>query len=399
MTDLTNALLLPEVLGPSPGLLKTLAIYWDELVLVDYTERLMGNDPPAAPPQAQRELEAEGLLRRIDRSLLPDKPPVWLVKGTEQVLNQLPLSAEERRRAVTAASRGELVERLLALSLMPSHEARRVIPRPQKRWDDLSDEERQPLLATTRHFLESIFRLAEEHYVARVTDACDLAALNDWGPVAGSSLSAMAAALGPRQDDLPLAEAALISVTAEAFAIDPDTPVSDIVAVREKHRSSMGRLRGSLIDLSASISTDGTPSQVVNRARSTFTNRVAPSLGELETILSESKIKFFLRSLIGGVTYAIPPHDPIRGMVGGLRVTSEIIDYRFSHETLLSRHPYGYLHHVGNELGAGPAATASTFLETQRNPMKVFAQLFHEQKTRSAAIREILGFGVGDVEA
>jgi hypothetical protein len=394
VTDLTRALLLPEVFSPSPSLLKTLALYWDEVVLVDYTERLMADDPPASRPRAQTELEDAGLLRRVNRSLKPPGPPPWLADAAADALSELPLSPEQRETAVAAAMRGDVDDQLLSLALMPSYEARRVTPNPQRPWDDLTEDERQPLLRATRHMLESLFRLTEEHYVARVLDACNLAALNGWGPVSGSTLSAVASALGARHDDLPLAEAALISVTAEAFAVDGDTPVDEIVALREQHRSSMQRLRASLVDLSASVSVDGTPSQIVNRARGTFTDRVLPSLGDLESILTESKVKFFLRSLLGAVTYAIPPHDPVRGIAGGLRVTSEIIDYRFSRETLLGRHPYGYLHHVSDELGASPSAAASSFLETQRDPMKVFARLFDDREVRAAAIREVLGFDV-----
>lgn len=398
MRDLTRALLLPELLEPSPSLLKTLALYWDEVVLVEYKERLVADDPPSSGrPPARQELEEAGLLRRIDRSLLPAHPPGWLFEGADLGLRELSLPIADRERAIAAAMKGDLESQLLALSVMPSHEARRsmqsVADRP---WDDLTDTQKQPLMIGTRHMMESLFRLSEEHYVARVLDACDLAALNGWGPVSGSALSAVASALGPQHDDLPLSEAALISVTADAFAIEGDTPVDDILSLRERHRASMSRLRASLIDLSASVRVDGTPTQIVNRARDTFTDRVLPSLSDLESILGESKIKFVVRSLLGAVTYAVPPHDPVRGIAGGLRVTSEIIDYRFSRETLIERHPYGYLHHVSDELGAKPGEATSALLETQRNPIKLFEQLMSGSQVRAAAVREILGFDLKD---
>jgi hypothetical protein len=42
MLDVSRALLLADVHAPSDGMLKTLALYWHEIVLPDYAERLGG---------------------------------------------------------------------------------------------------------------------------------------------------------------------------------------------------------------------------------------------------------------------------------------------------------------------------------------------------------------------
>src|SRR4051812_33755901 len=41
MLDISRALLLPDLHDATDGMLKTLALYWDEIVLPDYVERLL----------------------------------------------------------------------------------------------------------------------------------------------------------------------------------------------------------------------------------------------------------------------------------------------------------------------------------------------------------------------
>lgn len=393
--DITRALLLPDVFAPSDSLLKTLALYWDDLVLLDYQERLL-DEPEFQEPRGETHaaLAEAGLLHLEPRTLDPGPTPEWLKAKTLAIAEALqPVLSPEARQLLERVTRGEAGDDRPQYIMAPGHALRlsRSGPRAGRAEEDLLWPQ---LKEASRHLLEATFQEAHDHYLARVDDACSLAAVNAWGPVASSAVASVAAALGPEADALPMRGVALLSIAADAFAVAPETPVDNVLRFRDRHAKSMRRLRASLVDLSASLGAAGPPSRRLSEARSTFMDRVTPALGDLEAALAESKVRFVLRSLLGSVTLALPPLEPVSTVTGGIRMTADVLDYRFSRAQLTDRHPFGYLHHITDELGFRTASGAAELLvETQRQPREVLHTLFYrDAQALRGAVQRIWGW-------
>jgi hypothetical protein len=394
MSDLARAVLLPDVFPIGGSLLKTLALYWDDLILIDYQERLLDEPEYEEPVDAARmELENAGIIAVQQRRLAIEPLPTWLRADVSALVDRIrPHLSEDNRTGFENALAGPLGDDPIALPMMISRAITNEMRPPPAKPED--DPVYWPLLkAATRVFLESQFGLARDHYLRRVEDTCDLAFTNGWGPVAGSAVAGVAAALGPEAESLPVREVSLLSVAADAFAIGSDTEVDAIVRVREKHGRSLRRFRASLIDLSGSLAAEGPPVRRLNQARDTFLDRVMPALGDLEAILSQSKIKFTISSLLGTATLALQPIQPAAAVTSGVRISADVINYRFARSELVNQHPFGYLHHISNELGAKSAEDAGRLLvETQRDPSAVFERLFFERRALEAALQRVWGW-------
>jgi len=265
-----------------------------------------------------------------------------------------------------------------------------------RRQDD-NDPYWKASLDATRHLLESVAKEGMDHYLLRLSDAKSLAAANNLAPIAGSVVARLGSEVGQFSEELPLREAALVSVVAGAFSVAPNTPIEKVLNVRDRHRASRARLRASLADLAGAISRDVSASQRLAQAHDVFRNRVEPALGDLETVLSENRISFFVKSLLGVTALATPPPDPIRTVAGSVRLTAEVLEYRFSKDRLVESHPYGYLHHVGQESDLNDLSHATRFLvEPNRDPRQALAKAIMERVPYESIARRIWGFDFKD---
>jgi hypothetical protein len=349
MGDLTRALLLPDIQAPDDRLLKTLAVYWDQIVLPDYVERFATEDRSSEFNEvstAFSELEDGGLLTKFERIVeVPNVDPADL---SPVALQSGPSNEVFRRFDAVLRPIVELVERRPELDAVI-------------RAGDLNsdDELRVAGVETIAKALD----FAAKHYMDRVRDAFTLSSDQNLAPVARSTVSHLAS-MTEAVSDSPRAEAALLSTAIEAFEIDPDTPVEEIIRFREKHAGELGRFRASLVDLSEGLREDAKPIRLLAEARDRYRNRVVPALGDLEAALSEGRIRFFVRSLMGATAITLGPVDPTKAVEGGATIMGQTIDYAFSREKLVREHPFGYLHQVSTELSAQGKDPAARLVES-----------------------------------
>ena len=103
-SDVSRALLLPDIDIPSDRLLKTLAVYWDELVLPDYRERADSGDGTRSefdePTDALIALESNGVLIKLERTIeLPTVEPSLITSGIRDLLDD---PSKARALAITS---------------------------------------------------------------------------------------------------------------------------------------------------------------------------------------------------------------------------------------------------------------------------------------------------------
>jgi len=333
--------------APPDRLLKTLAIYWDELILPDYVERAGSDDFSsefAEMSDAFAELEGAGVVLRTERTA--DLPPV---DG-----NKIPPGVRE------IFDEGSSVRRMSAV-LAPLFELSR-----ERQGEDLKTylrDHQEELNAAGAASIKNILLHAADHYMGRMRDAFALANAHHLAPVARSSVSHVASMIGA-PDNVPRSEAALLSTVIQAFEIDPDTPVEQILRFREKNGASLGRFRSSLVDLSEGLREENSPTTLLAEARDTYKNRVVPALGDLEEVLTEGKIRFFVRSLVGATALTLAPVNPVKAVEGSATLMGQTIDYAFSRERLVREHPFGYLHQVSAGLGGKDVKPTARALES-----------------------------------
>jgi hypothetical protein len=344
MTDVSQALLLPDISAPSDHLLKSLAVYWDQLVLPDYVERAVSREQDSFSEFAEAsevfaELECKGVIQRQERRA--SFSPIDLSK----------LSPRMRRHAVSAGQHGYGgISRMVAafgpfLELAASG-------REAGEAEEMSADRRAAFQAAKRVIDENLLDYAVRHYMDRVRDSFTLSDTHNLAPVARSAISHAASMVGP-VGEAPRAEATLLSTAIQAFEIDPDTSVDRILQFREKNAPSLGRLRASLVDLSEGLRVDASPPRLLAEARDRYRNRVVPALGDLERALTAGKIHFLIRSLMGATAITLGSINPVRAVEGGAILTGQTISYSFSREKMLQEHPFGYLQLVSTDLSAG----------------------------------------------
>ncbi len=395
MPDVSNALLLPDVQVPDDGLLKTLAIYWDNLVVPDYTERAVGPGVSefSEPTDAFLTLEEAGVISKWKRAIdLPITDPTDL--PVELQLDRDDFNGEHGRPDQDEIAR---VLKWIALPIMDS------LPELH----DLDQDEvgkyvkEHPDEATTavRNMFKSMAQYAAEHYLGRMQDAFELSNDHRLAPVARSPISHVASIIGA-PTGAPRSEAAILSAAVQAFELDPATPVDEIVRFREKNQASLGRFRASLVDLSEGLRQEDSPTQLLASARDTYRNRVVPALGDLEAVLKEGQIRFFVKSLLGATAIAMAPVDPVRAVEGGATILGQTLNYSFSREKLIREHPFGYLHQVSSGLSATQAAPSVTNLAvTMANPVERIQEMLTEDSMPASALGKFFFSGKSDKAA
>lgn len=194
--------------------------------------------------------------------------------------------------------------------------------------------------------------VARAHRVAqtlrnRVAKTIELAS-NVWAaPIAAAPFGFLASSLPNEEIELPVAEATLIHLAVRSAAIDPATPLDTLLKFREQHKDLAGRLRGSLIDVAATIRADLPIAAVVGQAEAAIKNRVEPALGALETELKRGRISFVWSNVLGmGGVLATGFHPTAATIGGGTQLIGRGIRYVFDRDALVRDHPFGYLHKV-----------------------------------------------------
>jgi hypothetical protein len=377
MPDVSRALLLPDVQAPSDGMLKTLALYWHEIVVPDYAERLgvccrETGEPTRTPSFAA--LEKEGVVVAAPRfAELPPAPtdPSHLVGSAQNLAEALggggarcmsralrpifklpPAPADLSPLIVCGQNLTDvLVEdgigRVLD-ALRPIIEACSEVDcdeAPPARGVPCEED----LAPAVLDAVQNLSREATSLYLNRLQDAFELARKHSLAPVAHSVASHVGSLVGDYSDDVPRREAALLSAAVDAFEIHDETTVEDILLFRTRHGALVGRFRASLVDLAAELQRDAAPLALLASARDTYRNRVEPALGDLEAAMNESRLRFLIRSLLGATAITLAPVKPIRAVEAGASLVGNTVTYRFSREKLLREHPFGLLHKIAAE--------------------------------------------------
>lgn len=235
---------------------------------------------------------------------------------------------------------------------------------------------------------------AADHYIERLTDAQALASWNGLSPIGLTPIEHVGSlALGHEDDadDTSSSSAALLSAVVQTFSLPADIPVERILTFRDKHAGSLGRLRSALADLGESLKSDGTPRELLGRASDTYANRVVPALGDLESVMKESKISFFIKSAVGASAVVLAPVEPIKAVEKGAELAAQSLNYSFSRDKLVREHPFGYLYRLGTELHAEPArATVELIESASSDPRASLTELFLRQEP-GVLVQALLG--------
>jgi hypothetical protein len=345
MGDVTKALMLPDLDYPATETLRNLALYWDEIVCPRYL--------PNRPQELDSLLVEEGVVRPLERRL------------AEGSLFPTSNDFDEKKDWGYRYSRDE--SGTMRVELGPPKASGN---RMERALGDLSDEDIEVIAAI------DFFR-----HLGFIDDSLAIASENNLAPISHSVGGHLATVIGSSQetqDGAPTREAALLSVSMEAFSIDQSVTTEEILSFRSRHVDAQRRLRGSLVDLASKLRSDASPTAMLAEARDTYKNRVEPALGDLEEALKESRITFFLKSVVGATAIAIAPIDPVSSSVGAARILGQSIDYSYSKSKLLREHPYGYLHEVKENLVSGQAGRQSvdTLEVTIKSPRESLALLW-----------------------
>jgi hypothetical protein len=356
MADVTRALLLPELGPPADDLLKSLALYWDTIVIPDYLEGKTIRDFKALS-ETYAALEEAEVVSAVERNskLLFDFDP-------HSPIRDMP---EDTKQFIAAT-----------LSEIAATDA----PWSPKEFEGHGIEG-----AVFTKMLSASSRV----YFQRLHDAYDLAGAGHLAPVAASVLPHVASMAevdadhivhGPQRspatldrEPKPLArEAAMVSAVVTAFRVGPDASVKKILRFREKHAAQRGRLRAALSDLAEGLQADAPPTTLLSAAGDRYANRVIPALARLEDALKESRISFVLRSLVGATTLAVGTISPTYAVQNGAQLVGQTISYRFSRKTLVNEHPLGYLHTVSEQFATPKSPLPERLRMAFERPTQVF---------------------------
>jgi len=217
--DVSRGLLLPDVKQPGDGLLKTLSIYWDELVVPDYLERAVGPGGTEFIELSNtfEELEAAGILHRWSRKI--ELPP------TDS--SELPDRLRPGLQGRVDPANLEQIERIMKLIVLPVVE--KIPGLDQYDRDELKGylaENPGVARSAAENMFNSISAYAAEHYLGRMQDAFELATQHHLAPLAQSSISHVASIVGA-PTEAPRSEAALLSAAVQAFELDPETLLNE----------------------------------------------------------------------------------------------------------------------------------------------------------------------------
>jgi hypothetical protein len=349
MRDMSRALLLPDLHDASDGMLKTLALYWDEIILPHYVERLLCgrylDTGDHTPSSSLSTLVNEGVV--VVHETAAELPPVHADPSPANVSTRglLPdcVPDDTRRRTINA------LQPILQV-LADVHREEHTAPATELRTD-------QALAPAVLDAVANMARQATSLYLNRLQDAFELARDHNLAPIAHSIASHVGSLVGDYTDDVPRREAALLSAAVDAFEVNDDTPVEDILLFRMRHKGLIGRFRASLVDLSAELQQDASPLSLLASARDTFRNRVQPALADLEAAMNESRVRFLIRSLVGATAITLAPVEPVRAVEAGASLVGQTVNYRFSRARLLREHPFGLLHQIPAEFSVGSRPT------------------------------------------
>jgi hypothetical protein len=390
MADIARALLLPDLAAPSDTLLKTLALYWDDIVVFDYVDRGFGDGDPIRLSAVGETLVNEGIVirqeRAADLSTIYDRD---IPSDGVRVRAGLPSDVQ---RAVKSA-----LARLNDGEAFPHHEGMPVLISPDEdgalhKFTFWAGSHNVEALVSTSTATSLFVWVSANHYLLRAADALALARSNHYAPVASSVLGHIGSLLGAHEEGAPLEEASLLSAAVSSFDLDPQTSVEDIIAFRQKHHASLGRFRASMADLKDRLQAGGTPQTKLASARDTYRNRVEPALASLEDGLKESRLKFVLKSVVGASVIALGPVSPASALVGGARLTGQTIKYGYSQHRLLEEHPFGYLHKVSSAFGAGAGGQSNRLLEpVQGNYAEVVQRLLMSEFDPVSVVEQFIG--------
>jgi hypothetical protein len=178
MADVSRSLLIPDFQPPSDHLLKTLAVYWDEVVLVGYVERGFGKGSGPRLSETATTLRDAGALTTTQRSIdlsdiytkrvTPASTRVWMsappeIHGQLRQIEEGSRDLAEGEEPILTIVGEEPEEKLLSLALAVGAETFRV---------------RVTIPVATALLVYS----TSKHYLARVLDALDTAEANHLAP-------------------------------------------------------------------------------------------------------------------------------------------------------------------------------------------------------------------------
>jgi hypothetical protein len=246
--------------------------------------------------------------------------------------------------------------RRLMHALRPIVERCSAVDRHEAARDDSAVTCEHELTPAVLDAVANMSREAVSLYLKRLQDAFELARRHNLAPVAHSVASHVGSLVGDYTENVPRREAALLSAAVDAFEVGDDTPVEDILLFRERNRALLGRFRASMVDLSAELQQDAAPLTLLASARDIYRNRVQPALGDLEAAMSESRIRFLIRSLVGASAITLAPVEPVHAVEVGASLLGSTVNYRFSRDKLLREHPFGLLHQITAEFSVNPAS-------------------------------------------
>jgi hypothetical protein len=327
--DVTHALLLPDVVPPSDGLLKNLCLYWDGVRTATPTgtaSALTLRYPESATYRALRDefgVISEYAIRVDFEDLVPPAPGQELPPPDSRAY--VSLDRDERGRPVFG-------HRIHVPNADPTA--------------DTADDPGAPETWMTPEIASALIATQADLVIRRLREARVIARRQALAPLAYSLAGHMASLAGPSDDSAAVAEAALVTAVVQGFEIDGRTPLDTIIRFREKNWRGMARLRAALIDLSAALDEGLAIDAAMASARNVVRNRVEPALGALETILKENNVVFALKAALGASAIIASSAPLPAALTHGRELAAQTVRYRFSKASVEEQHPFGYLHRL-----------------------------------------------------
>lgn len=348
-SDKEIALYYPHINITDTALIKTAALYWDELQTIvpeSYKNnlRLFHSDTPYELPYSGRPSVEAFQEKFLKPRYVNSEATVTDIAGREFAND---IRYESVKRNIVSLNRGQRKYSLIHFD----------------KW-------------APKH-LRKIWRELESDFAFGVTDAEDQLVVPE--PIADAYMSRLASAISQTDGSVPLtnvsfchiilldrlidfesqrheSQAELVKLSLETVSIDPDVPLVDILRFRGNHRDQLNNLRRSMRKLFRQIDENLSLQDKHNLITAIVEDEVLQGKQEVERKLTENGIRF----LISIFTVALPSmlgvlaagdKWPLVFAGGAISLSAPLVFSIRKDRNLLKDHPFGYLYQAQEHFG------------------------------------------------
>ena len=195
-------------------------------------------------------------------------------------------------------------------------------------------------------------RLCEDHSLGMVTNDSSSFKMGNAAKWGSQSIQ--------RPRDHQLEQGLLLNfIIKDGLSVSPDTPFSDIVSFRTRHRDELGKFKTKLTELTQNLDGDRPIEVMQQEISDLYFNEVEPAFHDLKASLKSSKIKCFAKTLFNISTLSVSDTvaTALLGMSAGqallagagISVVASVIPYNEDKKAILRNNPYSYLLSINRE--------------------------------------------------